>query len=121
MFIKISHQNFPVYISSKNLATECYKITENFPGTEKFALVQQIRRAAVSVVLNIVEGLSRRSNQERKRYFEISRGSIIEIDAAFEISQTMGYLKSMNSNTKIESSMNETFAQLSGLIKALEN
>jgi four helix bundle protein len=50
---------------------------------ERFALAQQIRRAALSVHLNIAEGCSRKSETERKRFFEVSRGSIIEIDAGF--------------------------------------
>ncbi len=48
-------------------------------------MVSQIRRAALSVHLNIAEGASGKSEVERKRYFEISRGSIIEIDTALDI------------------------------------
>ena len=55
-------------------------------------MISQIRRAAFSVHLNIAEGSSRRSEVERKRYYEISRGSIIEIDAAFDIANELGYL-----------------------------
>lgn len=55
------------------------------PIDEKFGMITQIRRAALLVHLNIAEGFSRKSEAERKRYFEISRGSIIEIDAAMDI------------------------------------
>jgi len=55
------------------------------PAEERFNMVQQIRRAALSVYLNITEGCSRRSVAERKRFYEISRGSIIEIDAVLEL------------------------------------
>ena len=48
-------------------------------------MTSQIRRAALSVHLNIAEGASRRSELERRRYYEISRGSIIEIDAALDM------------------------------------
>jgi four helix bundle protein len=50
--------------------------------------VQQIRRAALSVKSNLAEGCSRRSEAERKRYFEVSRGSVIEIDAAWKLLST---------------------------------
>ena len=64
---------------------------QKFPAEEKFALTQQIRRAALSVHLNLSEGFSRKSLVERKRFFEISRGSVIEIDAAFDISSDLSY------------------------------
>ena len=55
-------------------------------------MVSQIRRAALSIQLNIAEGASRRSNAERKRYYEIARGSLIEIDAALEIAAELKYI-----------------------------
>lgn len=55
-------------------------------------MTQQIRRAGLSVHLNIAEGCSRKSIQERKRYFEISRGSIIEIDAALDVAASLDYI-----------------------------
>ena len=55
---------------------------KGFRQEEKFGLVQQIRRAALSAHLNLAEGFSRKSEAERRRFFGISRGSLIEIDAA---------------------------------------
>ena len=54
-------------------------------------MVSQIRRAALSVHLNIAEGCSRESTAERKGFFEIARGSVIEIDAALEIARQLNY------------------------------
>ena len=54
-------------------------------------MVQQIRRAALSVHLNIAEGCSRKSLIERKRFFEVSRGSVIEIDTALDIAIGLMY------------------------------
>jgi len=54
-------------------------------------MVQQIRRAALSVHLNVAEGSSRKSATERKRFYEIARGSIIEIDAALDVAARLGY------------------------------
>jgi four helix bundle protein len=56
-------------------------------------MVAQIRRAALSVHLNIAEGASRKSEVERKRFYEVARGSVIEIDAALDIASDLGYLK----------------------------
>jgi four helix bundle protein len=91
MFLELSHTRLNVFITTKALTIECYRITKAFPSDEKFALVQQIRRAAVSVHLNLAEGCSRRSESERKRYYEIARGSVIEIDTAFGVAVELGY------------------------------
>jgi four helix bundle protein len=58
-------------------------------------MISQIRRAALSCHLNIAEGASRKSESERKRYYEVARGSIVEIDAAFDIAEKLGYLKEL--------------------------
>ena len=82
MFLQLALTKLDVYRFSQQLALECYLITKKFPNEEKFSLVQQIRRAALSVHLNLAEGCSRKSLTERKRFFERSRGSVIEIDTA---------------------------------------
>ena len=80
MFLNLAHTKLEVYKFSRELALECYSITKKFPSDERFALVQQLRRAATSVHLNLAEGCSRKTQKERNRYFEIARGSVIEID-----------------------------------------
>ena len=117
MFLKLGHTKLIVYQFSQDLVLECYKITKLFPSEEKFALVQQIRRAAVSVHLNIAEGASRKSLSERKRYYEIARGSLVEVDAALDIAQNLGYLNEINLNA-LEYLMIKCFKILSGLIKS---
>ena len=79
MFLQLNHQKLDVFITAKSFTLECYKLTKSLPSEERFNMVQQIRRAALSVCLNIAEGSSRKSLVERKRYFEIARGSIIEM------------------------------------------
>lgn len=91
MFLHLNHQQFDVYKISRLFVKECYFATKSFPEQERFALVQQIRRAALSVHLNLAEGFSRKSPAERKRFFEVSRGSLIEIDAALDLSEDLGY------------------------------
>ena len=71
MFLQLAHTKLSVYQFSQSMALECYKVTRSFPNDEKFAMVQQIRRAALSVHLNIAERCSRKSVAERKRFFEI--------------------------------------------------
>lgn len=116
MFLQLSHTKLYVFQSSKALALECYKITKLFPNEEKFAMVQQIRRAALSVHLNIAEGCSRKSMSERKRYFEIARGSVIEIDTAIDITHELNYV-SLDQLQTLGNNIIQTFKLLSGLIK----
>ena len=56
-------------------------------------MTQQLRRAALSIQLNIAEGSSRKSDVERRRYYEISRGSIIEVDTILDIAVKLEYFK----------------------------
>lgn len=104
-----------VYAVSRAFVKECYFITKQFPSEEKFALVQQIRRAALSVHLNIAEGCSRKSENERKRFFEVSRGSVIEVDAALDISEDLSYCKKEDLK-ELRLSMVRTFSMLSKMI-----
>ena len=115
MFLKLNHQKLDVYQNSRKFVLECYKLTKYLPADEKFGMITQIRRAALSVHLNISEGASRKSEIERKRFYEISRGSIIEIDAALDIASDLNYIVDFNSDNLGEF-MILTFKTLSGLI-----
>jgi four helix bundle protein len=115
MFLQLAHTKIPVFEESKKLTLECCRITKDFPSEEKFAMVQQIRRAALSVHLNIAEGCSRKSGSERKRFFEISRGSVIEIDTAIGIAHELKY-KDEEELHQLGSYIVNTFKQLTGLI-----
>lgn len=72
MFLKLNHQKLEVFIVSRQFVLECYRLTKNLPADEKFGMISQIRRAALSVHLNIAEGCSGKSETERKRYYEIA-------------------------------------------------
>ena len=115
MFLTLNHQKLDLYSFSRTFVLECYKLTKTFPTDEKFGMISQIRKAALSVHLNIAEGSSRRSEIERKRCYEISRGSIIEIDASIDIANELGCLNNYDLN-KLGGLMIKCFKLLSGLI-----
>lgn len=117
MFLQLNHKNLEVYKTSRELVKSCYKQTLLLPIEEKFALAQQIRRAAMSVKLNIAEGSSRKSEIERKRFYEISRGSVIEIDAAFESACDLSYFDQAQLEETGEL-INKTFGLLTGMMKS---
>ena len=116
MFLQLAHTKLNVYQFSEELTIECYKATKLFPSDEKFSMVSQIRRAAISVHLNIAEGCSRKTQKERHRFFEIARGSVIEVDSAIGIAYRIGYVKAEDVQTLGESNI-KTFKLLSGLMK----
>jgi four helix bundle protein len=115
MFLELSHTKTPVFQQSENLALESYRITKTFPADERFAMVQQIRRAALSVHLNLAEGCSRKSSTERKRYFEIARGSVIVIVAAIGLAFKLQYCD-MKSIEHLGSLIVSCFKQLTAMI-----
>jgi four helix bundle protein len=80
-------------------------------------MISQIRRAALSTHLNIAEGASRKSEAERKRYYEITRGSIIEIDAALDIALDLEYLVNINTEA-LGQRMTGCFRMLTGMINS---
>jgi four helix bundle protein len=116
MFIQLKHKSLTVYSSVKELTKEVYKISLLLPADEKFNMIQQIRRAALSVKLNLAEGCSRHSQAERKRYLIISRGSIVEIDAALETATDLNYFK-IGELENIGELLNKCFAMLSKMIE----
>ncbi len=115
MFLQLAHTHMKVYKYSKSLALEVYKITRGLPDSEKFNLISQLRRAALSVHLNLAEGSSRKSELEKKRYYEIARGSIVEIDAALDIVVGLEYAE-VDSLSNLGEFIVTTFKLLSGLI-----
>lgn len=115
MFLQLNHHQFDVYHVARSFVKDCYVLTRSFPPEEKFAMVQQIRRAALSVYLNIAEGFSRKSAAERKRFFEIARGSIIEVDAALDMAEDFAYCQ-REDLLQLGSNLTRTFSMLSKLL-----
>lgn len=68
-----------IWKESHKLTIEIYKMTKELPNEEKFGLMSQLRRSAVSAESNIAEGEGKFSNNEKVNFFVISRGSISEI------------------------------------------
>jgi len=114
--LDLSHKN--VYQISMKLVKDVYKATASFPKEEQYVLVSQIRRAAISVCSNIAEGASRLSKTEKKRFYEISRSSLVEMDTQFEIAIILEYYKK-GQMQELEQYLESTFRMLSKLIDNL--
>ena len=85
------YTKYEVWNDSIDLAMVIYNLTKEFPSDEKFGLISQLRRAAVSIPSNIAEGSSRSSEKELNRYSEISIGSSFEVKTQLIIAQKLNF------------------------------
>ncbi len=114
--LNVNHRKLEVWSKSIDFTLDIYKTTGSFPKSEVYGLTSQLRRAAVSIPSNIAEGASRRSPQERNRFYEIARSSLVEIDTQLEIATRLNYSAEQSIQSHSET-MNHLFAMLSNLIK----
>ena len=87
-----SYRDLEVWKLSIDFVKKVYQITHNFPASEKFGLINQIRRAAVSIPSNIAEGQGRNSTKEFKQFLAISLGSLAELETQLIIAKEIEYL-----------------------------
>lgn len=95
-------KNLEIWKRSRIFCKDVYQITLLFPNEEKFGLINQLRRASVSVPSNIAEGASRKSNKDFSRFLEIAIGSCYEIETQLLISNDLGFIEA----DKLEESLN---------------
>lgn len=114
-----SYRDLEVWQRGMDLTERVYGLTKPFPAEEKFGLVSQLRRAAVSVPSNIAEGWGRMSTNEFVRFTKIAHGSLMEVETQLLVAQRLGYLPEEDASdflkeTTVESKM------LLALIRSLE-
>ena len=85
-------ENLEIWQESRKFNTKIYSVTKKFPEEEKFGLTNQLRRAAVSVTLNIAEGSDRKSDREFVRFLRMSLTSLEEVVTALYVSLDQSYL-----------------------------
>jgi four helix bundle protein len=81
-----------IWQKAMTLVTNAYQITEKFPKEELFGLTSQIRRSAISLPSNIVEGYGRGSNKEFSRFINIAISSLFEFQTQIKIAKNINYL-----------------------------
>ena len=82
-----------VWAKAHQLVLEIYEITKNFPAEEKYALSQQLRRAAVSIGSNIVEGFKKHSKKDSLHFYNISAASLEEAKYQLLIARDLTYIE----------------------------
>lgn len=108
-----------VWKKSIEFVTEIYEITAAFPSEEKFGLVSQIRRSAVSIPSNIAEGNARRSSSDYIQFLKIARGSGAEVETQIIISQNLGFMSDLECE-QLTSKITEIMKMIDGLINYLK-
>ncbi len=114
------HTKLRAFELADEVAILTYRETRNFPKDEMYGLTSQMRRSAVSVPSNIVEGCARESQTELLRFLEIAFASLRELRYQFGLSQRLGYFNE-DSFTSYDSKLLETEKVLGCLIRSLRS
>jgi four helix bundle protein len=107
-------EKLTVWRKAPELALCAYELTESFPASERFALRDQVRRAAVAVPSNIAEGHGRQSETEFAYFLRVALGSLSELQALMLLARDLGYVDA----TKLQGFWNQS-AELSRALQAL--
>lgn len=112
-------KDLKVWQRAIHLSTEVYKLSASFPKEEKFGLVSQITRSAVSIPSNIAEGAGRNTSKDFARFLSIALGSAFELETQLIIATRLSYLKEEESN-KLIIDLVEVQKMINGLQRSLK-
>jgi len=113
------HRKLTAFKLADQLVIEVYQLTRSFPGDEKFGMTSQIRRAAVSVAANLVEGCARETEKEYRHFCNISFGSLRETGYFLDLAVRLKFV----TNDEAEACLclyDEASRVLAGLIRSLK-
>ncbi|NQV37137.1 MAG: four helix bundle protein [Candidatus Marinimicrobia bacterium] len=113
-------KDLEIFKESVSLVKMIYDMTNDFPSAEKYGLISQIRRAAISVPSNIAEGSSRRTVNDKKRFLDISISSLSEIHAQLLISYELKYIN-IEKLSEFENKINNLRPRLIAFQNSLNN
>lgn len=115
------YEKLDVWKQSLVVVKSVYGVVKEFPKEEQFSLSNQIKRAAVSISLNIAEGRASDSQKEFVKYLNISLKSLYEVSAGFKISIELDYLNASNDEySEILIQMDRLGAGLRSLINKIK-
>ena len=118
MSYKYCFEKLDVWQDARLFVKEIYTITKLFPSEERYNLCSQIQRAAISIVSNIAEGLSRNSDKEKIRFIEIAYGSLMEVYCQIYISVDLLYITAQQFD-ELKSSIDKIANKLNALNRSI--
>ena len=107
-------EKLEVWQLAKEFATALYKITGSFPPDERFGLVSQMNRAAVSVASNIAEGSARKGRKDKANFYQIAYSSLMEVTSQLLIAKDLGFV-SEDTHDRLRRSIYEISNKLNAL------
>ena len=113
-----SFEDLMVWQKAHELVLEIYRVTKEYPSEEKFALVSQMRRAAISVAANIAEGFRKRGIRNKLNFYNIAQGSLDELSYYILLSKDLHYIQD---NEYLLEGIKKIAKMLSGLIKSVRS
>ena len=113
-------QNILAWQKAYDFVLDVYKYTKSFPESEKYGLMSQFRRAAVSIIANIAEGYKKMGKADKLRFMNISQGSLEECRCYVILSRDLGYIDNEVYNI-LYSKIEEASKLLNGYCKAMLN
>ncbi len=116
---KQKFRNLQIWQKAMEFITVIYSLSSTFPSEEKFGLTNQIRRAVVSIALNIAEGSGSGTDLEFRRFLKMALRSTYEVMAALEIASNLKYAKKDIIERRLQEA-DELSAMIAGLIKKLK-
>lgn len=111
------HRRLEVFRLADSLTLQIYARTQRFPEEERYGLTSQLRRAAVSVGTNIVEGAARRSTAEFVHFLSVAYASACEVQYELSLAVRLGYLRDASAVSELS---NRTCKALRGLISTIQ-
>ena len=112
-------RNYNVWKDAISFTRDVYKLTNELPSSERYGLIDQIRRATVSISSNIAEGCSRTSEKEFKHFVEISLGSAFEVESQIILTEELGFIPAEKTKSLLEE-LNKIQKQLNTLRNKLK-
>ncbi|MBI4032142.1 four helix bundle protein [Candidatus Berkelbacteria bacterium] len=113
-----SYRDLVVWQKGMELVERVYAVTDSFPRAEQFGLINQMRRAAVSIVSNIAEGSCRGSRKDFRQFAIMALGSGAELETQLELSKRLSFGKDQH-YTEISQLLDEVMRMLNSLIRKL--
>ena len=114
------HKKLDAWKLSMDLVIDVYRETDKFPTRERYGLIDQIRRAAISIPSNIAEGAARQTKKEFSNYLHIAQGSLSELDTQVELARRLDYTDE-GSRRILDARMERIDKMITGLIHHLTN